>query len=152
MDRVEYLGHFISNDMVSTDPSKIEAVKNWPIPTIVKRFRGFLGLTRYYRRFIKNYSQIAWPLIDFPKKEGFVWTNASAPTFDALKKALIIVPVLAMPDFSVTFVVETNAPNYGMGLVLMQNNHPITYISKGSASSTRHFQFMRGSYWPLYLL
>jgi hypothetical protein len=58
IEQVDYLGHLISSKGVATDPKKIEAIINWPPPENVTQLRGFLGLTGYYRRFIKHYGII----------------------------------------------------------------------------------------------
>ena len=115
----EYLGHFISASVVTTDPSKIKAVQDWPEPTNVKQSRGFLGLTGYYRRFIKGYSIIASPLTDLLRKDGFIWTDAAKEAFLLLKQAMVQAPVLAIPNMQLPFVVETDASGTGICVVLL---------------------------------
>jgi hypothetical protein len=128
---VLFLGHEISAAGVATDSSKIHAIKNWVVPTNVKEVRRFLGLVGYYRRFVKNFGLISRCLFDLLKKgEIFVWTEKTEEAFQALKAALILALVLALPNFNEPFIIETDACDYGMGAVLMQKGHPISFMSK----------------------
>ncbi|KAL8103695.1 hypothetical protein AgCh_028042 [Apium graveolens] len=114
---------------VAVDPSKVQSVLDWPIPQSIKELRGFLGLTGYYRKFIKNYAHISSPLTE-QLKDNFGWNGEATVAFELLKQALISTPVLHMPDFSHPFMLEKDASSYGLGAVLLQNEHPIAYFSK----------------------
>ncbi|GJW26149.1 reverse transcriptase [Tanacetum coccineum] len=134
---VEYLGHIIYDKGVSIDSSKIQAMQNWPIPQTIKQLRGFLGLTCYYRRFIKNYALISQPLTALLKKNAFQWNEEAHKSFAILKQEMLQAPVLALPDLQKTFVVETDASGKGIGAVLQQDGHPIAYLSKILFPNTR---------------
>ena len=69
--KIEYLGHVISEEGVATDPAKIQNMLQWPKPNSLKSLRGFLGLTGYHRRFIKDYEKVSQPIFVLLKKDNF---------------------------------------------------------------------------------
>lgn len=111
-------------------PAKITAIQQWPTPQSARALRGFLGLSGFYRRFIKGYSSIAAPLTLLIAKDSFKWNDRATTTFNQPKDALCRAPVLNLPDFSLPFFVETDAFGVDMGAVLSQRNHPIAFFSK----------------------
>ncbi|KAM1741968.1 hypothetical protein ACFX12_012017 [Malus domestica] len=116
--QIEYLGHVVSREGVAANPAKLQFIQDWPIPKSVKALRGFLGLTGYYRKFIPNYGKICGPLTVLTKNDAFKWTNEADVVFQALKDVMVSPQVLALPDFSKVFTIETDASNTGIGAVL----------------------------------
>ena len=132
VERVRYLGHIVSKEGIATDPEKSDAVEGWPVPKTVKDVRSFLGFTGYYRRFIPRYASIARPLFELlggKRKPGkhapagpFKWTGDCQEAFENLKRTLTSAPVLAYPDFSKAFILQTDASLEGFGAVLAQEH------------------------------
>jgi hypothetical protein len=116
---MEYLGHVIRGDGVSTDPAKNDTVAEWTAPQSVSTLRSFLGLTGYYKRFIQNYGVICRPLYDLLKKVPFHWLPTHEKAFQQLKVALISAPVLALPNSNKPFILEADASGTGLGVALM---------------------------------
>ena len=81
-----YLGHIASCEGVAVDPEKVQAMIDWPPPRTIKELRGFLGLTGYYRRFIRHYASLTQPLTQQLKKDAFLWNGKAEVAFHLLKQ------------------------------------------------------------------
>ncbi|KAM0729433.1 Retrovirus-related Pol polyprotein from transposon 297 [Formica fusca] len=132
---VTYLGHIITENGISPDPSKLEAVRNFPTPRKVKDIQAFIGLAGYYRKFIENFSKIAKQLTKLTKKKNkFEWTQEQQQAFEMLKEKLTTAPLLKYPDFEKEFIVTTDASDYAIGAILSQGeigqDQPIAYASR----------------------
>ena len=127
---VSYLGHIVSQGSVAPDPAKIQAIVDWPLPKNLKGLRGFLGLSGFYRKFIRLYAAIAQPLTNMLRRDSFKWDHSSLEAFEKLKQAMVSAPVLALPSFSEQFTVQTDASGVAMGAVLLQGGHPIAFFSQ----------------------
>lgn len=124
LPEVTYLGHRISKDGVKVDISKTEVVRTFPIPKNQKQLRSFLGLTNYYRRFIKNYSHICSPLNRLLRNDiKFDWTQKCNNAFTYLKEAMTSPPVLAYPDLKKPFILTTDASGTALGYILGQRDN-----------------------------
>lgn len=132
---VIYLGHLITDKGVEPDPEKIRCVKEHPTPRNVVEIKQFLGLSGYYRRFIKDYSRISKPLTSLLKKNvPFEWTIEAQTAFDMLKEKLINAPILQYPNFEKEFILTTDASQFAIGSILSQGipgqDLPVAYASR----------------------
>lgn len=127
--QVEYLGHLVSHQGVEPLASKVATIQQWPVPRTTKVVRSFLGPAGFYQ-FIQKYATIAAPLVKATTKEPRQWTSETQEAFDTLKHALSTAPVLALLDFDLPFIVETDALGIGMGAILSQRGHPIAFFNK----------------------
>jgi hypothetical protein len=130
IDKVPFLGHIISNGVILVDPAKVKEIMAWSIPTIVTEIQSFLGLARYYQRFIEGFSKIAKPMTSLLEKgREFKWDEKCHDSFDQLKKRLMSPLVFVMPDLQKVFDIYCDACGQGLGCVLMQEGHVISYAS-----------------------
>ena len=136
---VAFLGHLVSKMGVAVDPSKIEAVKFWPRPKTVTEVRSFMGLCSYYRKFVKNFAEIADPLHRMTEKHRrFEWTEKCEEAFVKMKEFLTTTPILSYPDEASSFILDTDASQVGIGAVLSQvQNGCERVIAYGSRKLSR---------------
>jgi hypothetical protein len=129
--KIQYLGHVISAEGIAVDPEKIRAIMEWSIPKDVADIRSFMGITRYYRRFIEGFSKIAYPITSLQKKgTKFNWSQKCQDSFNKLKELLTTTPILKVADPDKDFTVCVDASKEGLGGVLTQEGHIICYESQ----------------------
>ena len=127
---VRFLGHIMSASGISVDPEKVEAMMSWERPKSVFEIRNFLGLARYYRRFIKDFSRLAAPMMTLTRKEvKFQWNDLCDKACQELKKRLTSAPSLIIPKMGQGYTVYHDASKVGLGCVLMQSERVVAYSS-----------------------
>lgn len=128
----EYLGHVLTPNGMKPNPNKLETIKNLKLPESSKQIKSFLGVTGYYRKFVKDYAKVAKPMTNYLKKGKQI--NKSDPlyisSFEELKSLLTSHPILKYPDFNKPFKINTDASQFALGAVLLQEGHPIAYASR----------------------
>ena len=142
--KVQYLGHIVSEAGIQTDPEKIQAVMEWGEPTTVTEVRSFLGLCSYYRKFVPEFATIARPLIKLTEKNcPFSWREEQREAWETLKQCLTSAPILGYPDPAATFILDTDASDYGIGAVLSQvkdgEEQVIAYGSRALTKPERRY-------------
>lgn len=130
LTELNYLGHIITPHGLRPDSKKINVVKSWLELRIVQQVRSFLGLTVYYQCFIEQYAHLTTPLTNLLKKDNFRWDEKQKIAFEGLTEKLITTPVLAYPNFLIPFAIDMDACDVRVGVVLLQNEHPISCFSK----------------------
>ena len=144
---VQFMGHFVGKGFVHPLQSKIETIRNYPIPKTKKQVRQAIGLFSYYRKFIPNFAEIAYPITDLTKKgrtNVVAWTTECDIAFKRLKEAMCNEPVLRLPDHNKCFYIQVDACDHGLGAILSQydsegNEHPICYASRKLLPRERHY-------------
>jgi hypothetical protein len=143
---IKYLGYIVSGTGVRMDPSKVSAVTEWPTPKTVKELQSFLGFTNFYRRLIPEYAKLTQPLTNLLKKEAkFDSQSFPAQAFDDVKQAFLTSTVLAHPDESKPYIVETDASDYAISGILSQFDHqnelrPVAFYSRQMLPAERNYE------------
>ena len=151
--QINYLGHVVGHEGVTTDPKKIEAVTEWPRPNTVTEVRSFLGFVGYYKRFIPNFSKVAKPLnillqnlegtSNQKKKFKVQWGSEQQEAFKTLQRLCTEAPILAYAGFKAPFILHTDASSDGLGAALYQNQdgqrRVTAYASRSLSPSERNY-------------
>ena len=131
-EELVYYGFFVSREGLKMDKEKVKAILEWPSPTNVFEVRSFHGLASFYKKFIRNFSNINEPILETIKKDRqpFVWTKEAERSFQLLKKKASEHPVLVLPNFNKPFQMRCDASGTSIKAVLSQDDNPITYFSE----------------------
>uniref|UniRef100_A0A9J7YQW1 Gypsy retrotransposon integrase-like protein 1 n=1 Tax=Cyprinus carpio carpio TaxID=630221 RepID=A0A9J7YQW1_CYPCA len=143
---VTFLGSVVSAEGISMDPDKVRAVLDWAVPDSRVALQRFLGFANFYRRFIRNFSQVAAPLTALTSsKSKFAWSETAQDAFDRLKMLFTSAPILITPDPERQFIVEVDASEIGIGAVLSQRSsqddkvHPCAFYSHRLSPAERNY-------------
>ena len=138
---VSFLGHTISDKGLAPDPEKIKVMKEFPAPKNQKALRSYIGLTNFYRRYVRGYSHVVAPLLRLLKNDTqFVWDQECQNAFDKLKEAMTTAPILRLPVMGQKFYLLTDASATAIGYCLAQKNEDdvIVPCQYGGRSMTLH--------------
>ena len=154
-ERIEYLSHIISHGKITPSPAKINDLLKFKSPLTEKQVHSVIGFGSYYRKFIANFASIVSPLLRAIQKKPFKWNNDCEEACEILKTKLTQYCVLMLPKFNQHFLLETDACNYGVGGVLLQENknnfHPVAYFSKHLSKQERNFSTTQKEFFAIVL-
>ena len=142
MSNIKYLGYVIDSSGIHVHPKNVQILKYCPIPQNIHELRSFLGLAKFYRRFILGFSHIAWPLNQLTKGNGkivFKWTPTQQQAFEQLKNKLCTSTILVLPNFHYPFEIETDASDYACTTMITQSGHPVVFHSETFNNIVRRY-------------
>jgi hypothetical protein len=143
---VRFLGLIVGKDSIKMNPTKVEGITKWLVPTKVKHIQAFLGLANFYQWFIQNFAKIVQPLTLLMCKDiPWQWTDKCQSTFDMLKTAFTTTPILQIPNNLEPYQLETNSSDFATGAVLEQKGedglwHPVAFYSKSLNKHKQNYE------------
>jgi hypothetical protein len=148
---VDFLGHRITQEGLKMDDQKVNVILDWEPPKLVPALRSFLGLAAYYRKFIKNFAKIAAPFTNLLKKSvvTYEWEEACDEAFETLKGILVKVQVLKLPDFDKDFKIHSDASDFAIGEVIVQEGRLVAFESKKLNGTERRWPTHEKEMWAV---
>ena len=129
--QLDYLGYWLTRAGIQPQPKKVEAILRLSPPKNKRQLRHFLGMINYYRDMWKRRSHYSAPLTGMVSKDAkFVWGAEQQQAFDRIKKVISRETLLAFPDFNKEFHIYTDASDYQLGAVIMQDDKPLAFYSR----------------------
>jgi hypothetical protein len=149
--KVDFFRHRITQESLKMDDHKVKVILDWEPPRSVSALRSFLGLASYYHKFIKNFTKIATPLINLLKKSSgtYEWDEICNEAFETLKSILLIAPMLKLSNFDKDFEVHSDASNFAIGRVLVQDGKPVAFESKKLNETERRWLTHEKEMWDM---
>jgi hypothetical protein len=137
---IEYLGYWLTRQGIQPQPKKVEAILRISPPKTKRQLRRFIGMVNFYRDMWKRRSHILAPLTSMVSKDvPFKWGSEQQEAFDEMKRVMSQETLLTFPDFNKTFHVYTDASDYQLGAVIMQDNNPIAFYSRKMNAAQRRY-------------
>ncbi len=148
---VDFLGHMITQEGLKMDDHKVKAILDWEPPRSVSALRSFLGLASYYCKFIKNFAKIATPLTNLLKKSSgtYEWDEACNEAFETLKGILVKTHVLKLPDFDKDFEIHSDASDFAIGGILVQDGRLVAFENKKLNMTERRWPTHEKEMWAV---
>lgn len=146
--QVTYLGHVVTPDGIKPDPKKLQLIEQWTEPQNLHDLRSFLGTANYFHRYVQNFAKIAAPLtaltgVKVSKRKSSThpipWSPQCAQAFQTLKSSLLNAKPLKIPDLNKPFQLITDASDYALGAILIQDGAPVAFESRMMNPSERNY-------------
>jgi hypothetical protein len=146
---MDFLGHKITQEYLKMDDCKVKAILDWEPPRLVPSLRSFLGLASYYHKFINFFPKIASPLTNLLKKSSgiYEWDKTCNEAFGIFKGILVEALVLKLLNFDKDFEIHSNASNFAIRGVLVQNGRLMAFENKKLNETKRRWPIHEKKMW-----
>ena len=137
---IDWVGHRLLENGITVQKNKTKVIEEWKRPTTITELRSFLGMINYYHKFIPRMAILAGPLNELLRKDvEWRWGSLEEDSFNDLKRAVTTAPVLCIPDTTWSFTVQVDASNTAIGAVLLQDEHPVGFMSRRLTDAERNY-------------